>query len=108
LIENVHAQTKDELFLKEAFYIRTLKNLNVCIPNRNSKEYYIDNKEIIDDKNKQWRENNKAKYNSVCLNASKKYQEEHKTEIQEYKKQYWINKKDLYKTETAILRKILI
>jgi len=55
-----------------------------------------------------WRENNKEKYNSVCLNGSKKYNEEHKDEIREYKKQWWIDRKDPYKTESAILRKMLI
>ncbi len=68
LIENVHAQTKDELFCKEAHYIRTLKNLNMCIPNRNAKEYYMDNKEIIDDKNKKWRENHKDKVKEYSMN----------------------------------------
>jgi hypothetical protein len=55
-----------------------------------------------------WREKNREKYNDVCLKAVKKYNEKNKTEIQEYKRKYWIDKKDIYKVESTIFRKILL
>lgn len=56
-----------------------------------------------------WRENNREKYNDVCLNAVKKYNEKNKEEIKEYKRKYYIERKnDLFKLESAIFRKILI
>jgi len=55
-----------------------------------------------------WRENNKEKYNSVCLKGNLKYYDNNKEEISEYKKKYWINKQDLYKIESKVFRKILI
>jgi hypothetical protein len=42
------------------------------------------------------------------VKGAKKYNEEHKDEIREYKKQWWIDRKDPYKIESAILRKMLI
>lgn len=56
-----------------------------------------------------WRESNREKYNDVCLVAVKKYNENNKEKIQEYKRKYWIEKKNnLFKLESAIFRKILI
>jgi hypothetical protein len=67
---------------------------------------------VYDEKTKisimKWRKNNREIYNSVCVKGAKKYNEEHKDEIREYKKQWWIDKKDPYKTESAVLRKMLI
>ena len=47
LIEEVSCQTKDELMAKEAQYIRTLKCVNKCIPNRSKAQYRFDNKENV-------------------------------------------------------------
>lgn len=55
-----------------------------------------------------WRDKNRERYNDVCLKAVKKYNEKNKTEIQEYKRKYWIDKKDIYKVESTIFRKILL
>ena len=46
-----------------------------------------------------WRDKNREKYNDICLIATKKYNEKNKEEIKEYKRKYWIDKKDLYKVE---------
>jgi hypothetical protein len=74
LIENVNANSKDELRAREAFYIQLLKCVNKCVPLRTLKEYrdahkddikkfndiyYIKNKEKII-------ENNKNKYDCIC------------------------------------------
>ncbi len=59
LIEKVECNTKDELYSREAFYIRTLKCINKHIPLRTDKEYYDENRELIINKHKIYRENNK-------------------------------------------------
>ena len=54
LIENVNANTKEELLQKERYYIQSMKCINKNLPLRTLKEYYIDNIE-----------SNKQNYNSV-------------------------------------------
>jgi len=83
LLESVHANTKDELTSREAFYIRTRKCVNKYIPNRTKPEYdktyYGSNKEFITGRNKHYREQNKehiAKHN-------KQYYEENKDKIRQ-------------------------
>ena len=50
-----------------------------------------------------WRENNREKYNEICLVAQHKYNSQNKEKIKIYKQKYWI-----YKKETEIFRNILI
>ena len=45
LIENVNANTKEELLQKERHYILSMKCVNKFIPLRTQKAYYINNKE---------------------------------------------------------------
>jgi hypothetical protein len=83
LLETVNCNTKDELLAREAHYIKTLKCVNKCIPNRTYKEWYDYNKQEITEKNK-------------------KYKEKHKVKIVEYQKQYRndnIEKLKIYKTQ---------
>jgi hypothetical protein len=40
-----------------------------------------------------WRENNRDKYKEMCRVAQAKYRENHKEKIREYKKQYYLKKK---------------
>ena len=47
LIETCSCDTKDELHRREAHHIRTLQNVNKCIPLRTRQEYRDDNKEQI-------------------------------------------------------------
>ena len=47
LLESVIAISKDELLAREGYYIKTLKCINRCIVGRTRKEYYIDNKDKI-------------------------------------------------------------
>lgn len=67
LIEEYPCKNKMELNKKEGEYIRKFKDIcvNRCIAGRTPteyiKEYYKKNKELIDKKNKIWRENNKDK-----------------------------------------------
>jgi hypothetical protein len=53
--------------------------------------------------NKKWREANKEKYNAICLESAKKYNEEHKDEIKVKQHSYY-----LFRKESAILRNIYI
>jgi hypothetical protein len=59
LLESVEAKSKDELHIREAHYIRTIKCINRYIPNRTQQEYYKDNKEKILDQTKQYRDDHK-------------------------------------------------
>ena len=74
LIEDVNVNNKNELFAREAYYIRTLKCLNKIIPLRNKTEYIEDNKLIISEKRKLYHEVNKEKFNL----QSKAYREANK------------------------------
>ncbi len=59
LLENVNAQSKNELQAREAHYIRTVNCVNKYIPLRTDKQYYQDNKDKLIDKSKQYYENKK-------------------------------------------------
>jgi hypothetical protein len=63
LIENVHANSKDELVSREGYYIRKFKCLNKVIPDRNEQEYYKDNKDKIKLYTTEYYKNNKEKIN---------------------------------------------
>ena len=59
LLENVNANSKDELHSREAFYIRTTSCVNKFIPLRTDEEWREDNKETLKEKRKEYNENNK-------------------------------------------------
>ena len=61
LLEYVNALSKDELYSREAYYIRLLKCVNKYIPGRTDKQYREDNKDKIKEKSKVYREINKDK-----------------------------------------------
>ena len=63
LLENVNANTKDELRAREKYYIKLMKCVNKYIPMRNLKEYYKDNKDCILAKQIEYRNNNQE-----CIN----------------------------------------
>jgi hypothetical protein len=44
LLETIECETKDEMRLREAHYIRTINNINHNVPKRNKKEYYLNKK----------------------------------------------------------------
>ncbi len=56
LLENVNANSKDELHAKEAFYIKNMKCVNKFIPLRTKKEWEEDNKETLKEKRKEYNE----------------------------------------------------
>ena len=63
LLEYVVANFNDELLAREAFYIKLCKCINKVIPLRTLEEYRIDNKERKNTNSKQYYEENKEKIN---------------------------------------------
>ena len=61
LIEEVNCESKDQLLLRERYYIEYLPCVNKCIPTRTYKEWYVDNKDTVKEQTKEYRENNKCK-----------------------------------------------
>ena len=59
LLENVNAICKDELYAREAFYIRSMKCVNKSIPLRTDKEYQKDNRETILQKHRDYYDKHK-------------------------------------------------
>ena len=88
LLENVNALTKDELRAKEGNYIRNLNCVNKYIPDRTvsewGKQYYQNNKEHINNRNKLYHEKNKDKLSEYY----KQYREENKEQKKETDKAY--------------------
>jgi hypothetical protein len=97
LLENVNANTRDELLARENHYIRTLKCVNKVRPVINKeekkeyhKEYYENNKESLNEAKKLYNENNKESINE----AKKLYNENNKEAIKEYKKRFYQENKE--------------
>jgi ribosome-interacting GTPase 1 len=93
LIENVDANSKDELLAREKHYIKTLKCINKYIPKQTDREYYEKNKECILQKCKQYKQDNKEK---IKENA-KIYSQNNKEKISEKNKQYAKDNKEKLK-----------
>jgi hypothetical protein len=87
LLENYTCTDKNELNRREGELIRLHDCINKNIAGRTSTEYYLDNKEQINEKTKQYYQDNKQE----ILEQSKQYREDNKTEIKEQKKQYYEN-----------------
>ena len=87
LLELVNVNSKEELLMREAHYIKTLQCVNKVIPLRTLKEHYIDNKEKMSLKNKQYRDNNKEKI--------KQYRDNNKEKMSLHKKDWYKKKKEL-------------
>ncbi len=69
LIENVDCNNKDELRMRERYYIEKFDCVNKYIPGRTQNERYIINKKTHDECNKQSYQTNKKK----ILNERKRY-----------------------------------
>ena len=90
LLEAKSCNSKDELKQLEGGYIRYLECVNKRVENRNEKEYYENNKELIKEKKKQYRLNNKEKMSE----RDKKYRENNKEKVSEQSKQKYFRNKD--------------
>jgi adenylate kinase family enzyme len=80
LIENVHANTKDELISREGYYIRKFKCLNKVIPDRTKSEY-----------NKEYNKDNKDKIKLYCS----EYRKNNKEIIKENRHKYYVDNKEI-------------
>jgi len=100
LLESVNANSKDELLVREAYWIKQLDCVNKVIPNRTDKEYYEDHKQEIAEYKKQYQQDNKEDisqnkkqyylHNKQDISQKhKKYNQDHKEEIAEKAKQYY-------------------
>jgi len=97
LVENVCANSKDELLSRERHYIETLKCINKCIPGRQkefgevayNKMYRIENKEFLAVQKKEYYAKNK---DSIIEKATK-YNRENKDKRAITCKKYYLKKK---------------
>lgn len=98
-IEEVKYDDKRELHTRERYWLETLMaSLNKKIPTRTQKEWYIDNKEEVLERVKDYRESKPE----IIKERKKKYAEQNKEQIAEYQKYYAnVNKEKLkqYKKE---------
>ena len=79
LLELFPCNSKDELHAREKHFIQATECVNKYIPCRSPAEYYIDNKEKLNEKHKQYYENNKEKLNEkIICNCSGQYTKTHK------------------------------
>lgn len=98
LIEDYPCETKKELERREGKIIKTFENaVNKIIAGRSKKEYCIDNKDKIAERNKRYRDNNKDK----IAEYQRQHYEDNKDEILEYQRQYY--KQHYYDNKDEIL-----
>jgi hypothetical protein len=102
LYELYPCSCKDELHKKEGEIIREIGTLNMNISGRKLKEYYIDNKNDILNKSKEWRENNLERKKE----NSKKHYENHKEIYLEKAKKYRNNNSENITCECGCIIKI--
>ncbi len=84
LIENYPCKSKEELNAREAYHIRLNKCVNKIIPGRTHAKYYLDNKNIL-------------------LQKYKQYNLEHRQDLLEYSKNWYANKKETFKQKEECL-----
>lgn len=90
LIESVICNDKKHRDILETLHILNENSINKMQPGRDEKKYYIDNKEKIKEKNKQWRGDNKEKLKEC---AKQNYQN-NKENVKERHRQYYHNNKE--------------
>ena len=95
LLETVNASSLDELHAREAHYIKSLKCVNKMIPLRTIKEWYIDNKETVNQKNKEWKHSNKE----LIKEQDKEYRLKNKERIKQKCKEYNDKNKERFKQQ---------
>ena len=107
LIEDYPCNSKQELELRERYYIENTDCINKNIPGRSGAEWYQDNKEIILEYQKQYLIENKQKIKDYkdeyrknnkdkIKQANKQYREENKEKLKKKKQKYIENNKDKY------------
>ena len=94
LIEKYECSDKHELHARERYYIESLDCVNKRIPTRTYKERYEDNKDIIKEQNKAYKDQNKDRIKE----QNKAYKDQNKDRIKEQNKAYYERNKDKLKT----------
>ena len=90
LIENYPCSSREELEAKEGEYQRTHTCINKNLAGRNHIQYYLDNKERLKQKAREYYKNNK----DVCDERNKMYAKEHQQEVKKYKQEWYIQNKE--------------
>ena len=85
LYENFTCDNKEQLNKQEGEVIRKISTLNKRIEGRTKVEYREDNRDIINEKKKE--------YNKIHKDKRKAYREAHKDKIKEYNKEYYYKNK---------------
>ena len=84
LLESVGALSYDELLSREAHYIKTLKCVNYITPLQTLAEYYVANKERLDENRRKYYKENKE----FIIIRTNQYKTDNKEKLQQHKKQY--------------------
>jgi hypothetical protein len=100
LIENYNCNNRKELETRERWYIQNHICVNKVIPQRTSKEYYIDNRDKILEQQKQYDINNRDKQKKY----KKQYNIKNRDKIQEQTKEYRIDNKKQIQEQTKEYR----
>ncbi len=90
LVEKFPCNDKEELNMRERFYIENNECVNKNVPGRTGKEYYENNKEQICEQNKEYHQKNKEQ---IC-ERKKDYYQNNKEQIIEQMKEYYQANKD--------------
>lgn len=93
LVEKFSCNSKEELFAKEAEYIKNNPCVNKNIPGRTSKQYHQDNKQKIRHLQKQYNEEN----NEAIKKYKQEYRMKNKSIIRQKKKEFYENNKEALK-----------
>lgn len=93
-IEKYPCNDGNEAGSRERYWYEELNaTLNKCIPCRNMKQYYQDNKDKIIDNQKGYYQNNREK----IIDQKKEYYENNKDKFKNYQKDYYKDNKENYK-----------
>lgn len=101
LVEQYPCSNKQELHARERWYIENHDCVNKVIPTRTLKEYYMDNRDKINERQKEYYKENKDKIRDYykenkdkISEKEKAYRQANKDNIREKKKAYWLANKD--------------
>ena len=89
LIENFPCSSREELNVREGFFIQSNECVNKQVAGQTTGEWYQKNKDIIREKGLQYRLDNR----DAILERKKRYREHNKDTIAEGKKKYYENNK---------------
>ena len=98
LVESVECDTKEELHMREGYYIKNNNCVNKNIAGRTKKEYkkqyYIDNIVELTEYNKQYKKQYYIDNIVELIEYNKQYYIENKEKITKHKQQYYLDNKE--------------